>query len=195
MRYCDSHILQNYTTYSDASARPGFDVANYQQIYPIAHGILTIPNTTIAMTAFVFHNDDLHSNLFGVAPLTNQGLSATYTNDDLQITTPTPNGPQTILYGLKEPGDNVWRFSLPKARPSAAYNVIRHEQHAELAYTPRPHSDPQLTKPFITPWLKDGSPTTHPSQLKYYAAINHIAQPRPSDTSPRPVPASGLQNH
>jgi hypothetical protein len=68
-----------------------------------------------------------------VAPLTNQGLSATYTNDDLQITTPTPNGPQTILYGLKEPGDNVWRFSLPKARPSAAYNVIRHEQHAELA--------------------------------------------------------------
>ena len=133
MRYCDSHILQNYTTYSDASARPGFDVANYQQIYPIAHGILTIPNTTIAMTAFVFHDDDLHSNLFGVAPLTNQGLSATYTNDDLQITTPTPNGPQTILYGIKEPGDNVWRFSLPKARPSAAYNVIRHEQHAELA--------------------------------------------------------------
>ena len=133
MRYCDSHILQNYTSYSDASARPGFDVANYQQIYPIAHGILTIPNTTITMTAFVFHDDDLHSNLFGVAPLTNQGLSATYTNDDLQITTPTPNGPQTILYGLKEPGDNVWRFSLPKARPSAAYNVIRHEQHAELA--------------------------------------------------------------
>ena len=77
MRYCDSHILQNYTTYSDASARPGFDVANYQQIYPIAHGILTIPNTTIAMTAFVFNDDDLHSNLFGVAPLTNQGLSAT----------------------------------------------------------------------------------------------------------------------
>jgi hypothetical protein len=133
MRYCDSHILQNYTTYSDASARQGFDVANYQQIYPIAHGILTIPNTKITMTAFVFHDDDLHSNLFGVAPLTNQGLSATYTNDDLQITTPTPNGPQTILYDLKEPGDNVWHFSLPKARPSAAYNVIRHEQHAELA--------------------------------------------------------------
>ena len=37
------------------------------------------------------------------------------------------------MYGLKEPGDNVWRFSLPKARPSAAYNVVRHEQHAELA--------------------------------------------------------------
>jgi hypothetical protein len=108
MRYCGSHILQNYTAYFNASARPGFDVANYQQIYPIAHGVLTIPNTTITMTAFVFHDDDLHSKLFGVAPLTNQGLSATYTNDDLQITTPTPKGPQTILYGLKEPGDNVW---------------------------------------------------------------------------------------
>ncbi len=69
MRYCDSHILQNYTTYSDASARPGFDVANYQQIDPIAHGILTIPNTTITMTAFVFHDDDLHSNLFEPRPI------------------------------------------------------------------------------------------------------------------------------
>ncbi len=66
-------------------------------------------------------------------PLTEHGLSATYTNDDLQITTPTPYGPQTILYGIKRPGDIVWRFSLPKSRLAASHNVIRHEQHAELA--------------------------------------------------------------
>jgi hypothetical protein len=41
--------------------------------------------------------------LFGVSPLTEHGLSATYTNEDLQITTPTPHGPKTILYGVKQP--------------------------------------------------------------------------------------------
>jgi hypothetical protein len=92
-----------------------------------------IPHTSILLTAFVFNDDDLHSNLFGVSPLTEHGLSATYTNDDLQITTPTPYGPKTILYGAKQPGDNVWRFSLPKSRSAAVHNVIRHEQHAELA--------------------------------------------------------------
>ena len=133
MRQCDSHILLSYTTYSDTRTRPGFDVANFQQIYPIAHGKLLIPNTTILLTAFVFHDEDLHANLFGVSPLTAQGLSATYTDTDLQITTSTPYGPKTILYGVKLPGDNVWRFSLPKTSQPAAFNVIRHEQHAELA--------------------------------------------------------------
>ena len=133
MRQCDSHILLSYTTYSDTRTRPGFDVANFQQIYPIAHGKLLIPNITILLTVFVFHDEDLHANLFGVSPLTAQGLSATYTDTDLQITTSTPYGPKTILYGVKLPGDNVWRFSLPKTSQPAAFNVIRHEQHAELA--------------------------------------------------------------
>ena len=133
IRQQDSHILHHYTTYTDTAARPSFDVANFHKIYPIAHGQLRLPNTTIQLNAFVFSDDDLHSNLFGVSPLTEHGLSATYTNEDLQITTPTPHGPKTILYGVKQPGDNVWRFSLPKSRHAAAHNVIRHEQHAELA--------------------------------------------------------------
>ena len=108
-------------------------MANFQQIYPIAHGKLRIPDTTILLTVFVFNDEDLHANLFGVSPLTEQGLSATYTDTDLQITTSTPYGPKTILYGVKLPGDNVWRFSLPKTAQRAAFNVIRHEQHAELA--------------------------------------------------------------
>jgi hypothetical protein len=140
IRQQDSHILHHYTTYTDTSARPSFDVANYQQIYPIAHGKLRLPHTTILLNAFVFSDDDLHSNLFGVSPLTEHGLSATYTNEDLQITTPTPHGPRTILYGVKQPGDNVWRFSLPKSRHASAHNVIRHEQHAELALYLRLHN-------------------------------------------------------
>ena len=50
MRQCDSHILLSYTTYSDTATRPGFDVANFQQIYPIAHGKFRIPDTTILLT-------------------------------------------------------------------------------------------------------------------------------------------------
>ena len=132
MRQCDSHILLSYTTYSDTAPRPGFDVANYNQIFPIAHGKLSIPNTNITLDAFVFQDDDLHSNLFGIAPLTQHGLSATYTNTDLRISAPTAHGPKIIIYGVKHRNANVWHFSLPKSRPSAALNVVRHEQHAEL---------------------------------------------------------------
>jgi hypothetical protein len=120
MRQRDSHILLHYTTYPDTAARPGFDVANF--LY--THGIrLQRQRSTL-------------QSFRRLAPSLNEhGLivSATYTNDDLQITTPTPYGPKTILYGVKQTGDKVWRFSLPKARLSAAHNVIRHEQHAELA--------------------------------------------------------------
>ena len=132
IRACDSHILTDYTPYTATTSPPGFDVANYHQIFPIAYGKLSIPNTTIKLDAFVFHDDDLHSNLFGIAPLTQHGLSATYTDTDLQVSAPTSHGSKIIIYGVKHRNANVWRFSLPKSRPSAALNVVRHEQHAEL---------------------------------------------------------------
>jgi hypothetical protein len=77
IRACDLHILTDYTAYNATKSPPGFDVTNYHQIFPIAYGKLSIPNTTITLDAFVFHDDDLHSNLFGIAPLTQHGLSAT----------------------------------------------------------------------------------------------------------------------
>jgi hypothetical protein len=132
IRACDSHILTHYTTYTNNDSPPGFDVANYHQIFPIAHCKLSIPNTQITLDAFVFHDDDLHSNLFGIAPLTQHGLSATYTNTDLQISAPTTHGPKIIIYGVKKFNANVWRFSLPKAQHHTANQVVRHEQHAEL---------------------------------------------------------------
>ncbi len=132
IRASDSHILTYYTTYTDSTSPPGFDVANYNQIFPIAHGKLTIPKTQITLDAFVFHDDDLHSNLFGIAPLTQHGISATYTNTDLQISAPTTYGPKIIIYGVKNVNANVWRFSHPKAQHHIANQVVRHEQHAEL---------------------------------------------------------------
>ena len=132
IRSCDAHILTQYTIYTDSTSPPGFDVANYNQIFPIAHGKLSIPNTNITLDAFVFQDDDLHSNLFGIAPLTQHGLSATYTDTDLQISAPTAHGPKIIIYGVKNRNSNVWRFSLPKTRQSTASHVVRHEQHAEL---------------------------------------------------------------
>jgi hypothetical protein len=73
----------------------------------MAHGKLSIPNTNIMLHAFVFYDDDLHSNLFGIAPLTKHGLSATYTDTDLQISTPTTHGPKIIIYGVKHRNANV----------------------------------------------------------------------------------------
>jgi hypothetical protein len=84
------------------------------------------------LDAFVFHDDDLHSNLFGIALLTQHSLSATYTDTDLQISAPTTHRSKIIIYGVKNRNANVWRFPLPKTRQTTASNVVRHEQHAEL---------------------------------------------------------------
>ena len=151
IRACDSHILTDFTVYNDTTSPPGFDVANYHQIFPIAYGKLAIPNTDITLDAFVFHDDDLHSNLFGIAPLTQHGLSATYTDTDLQVSPPTSHGSKIIIYGVKHRNANVWRFSLPKSRPSAALNVVRHEQNAELVlYAPATFGS-RLSKRFTKP--------------------------------------------
>ena len=142
---------------------PGFDVANYNQIFPIAHGKLSIPNTNITLDAFVFQDDDLHSNLYGIAPLTQHGLSATYTDTDLQISAPTAHGPKIIIYGVKNRNSNVWRFSLPKTRQSTASHVVRHEQHAELVLYASATFGSLQPQRSTKPLLKGGLPITLPS--------------------------------
>ncbi len=110
IRACDSHILTHYTTYTGTlRASPPGRIRGRQlsQIFPIAHGKLSIPNTQVTLDAFVFHDDGLHSNLLGIAPLTQHGLSATYTNTDLQISAPTTHGPKIIIYGVKNLHANV----------------------------------------------------------------------------------------
>ena len=145
----------------------------------------------------MFHDEDLHANLFGVSPLTEQGLSATYTDTDLQITTSTPYGSKTILYGVKLPGDHVWRFSLPKTAQPAAFNVIRHEQHAELAvYASATFGSPTfktLYKALSNGWL-----TNYPSLTAKMlsrnqphspaTALGHITASRSGIRSTKPKP-------
>jgi hypothetical protein len=196
MRQRDSHILLYYTTHTDTAARPGFDVANFQQIYPIAHGKLTIPHTSILLTAFVFNDDDLHSNLFGVSPLTEHGQSATYTNDDLQITAPTPYGPKTILYirRQKKPattsGDSLFR-SLVSLRLTTSSGANSMSNSPSML---RPHLGHSRSRLFTTHYPKDGSATTLPSPRRFLVGTNLIAPPLHYGTSPRRDPASGLPN-
>ncbi len=107
IRASDSHILTEYTTYTATTSPPGFDAANYHQIFPIVYGKLSIPHTTITLDTFVFHEDDLHSNFFGIAPLTQHGLSATYANTELQVSAPTSHGFKIIFYDVKNRNANV----------------------------------------------------------------------------------------
>jgi hypothetical protein len=97
-------------------------IANTQSPVP-EHRVFSIYSPTVT-----FKSDSEATDILMRHILQNY---TTYTDDDLRITTPTPYGPKTILYGVTETGDNVWRFSLPKSRPAAAHNFIRHEQHAE----------------------------------------------------------------
>jgi hypothetical protein len=110
----------------------GFAVANNSLIYPTATGQLHLPATTINLDAFVFSDHDLADNLFGLAPLVNQGLTATFSNTNVSFDAPTSSGSRTILYGTKNPTDNVWYFTLPQ-HPHKAFPVVRNETQAEIA--------------------------------------------------------------
>ena len=125
----DSSKLTDYKPYTHNSSRPGFSFANQSTIYPIATGKLHIPNTTVSLTAYVFHDSDLSDNLFGLAPLINLGYTATYSQTGISIDDSTHH---TVIYGTKHPLDNVWKFSLPKPDSHSARIVVRHEQDAEL---------------------------------------------------------------
>ena len=92
---------------------PGFAVANNALLYPIATGLLHLPTTSIYLDAYVFEDYDLADNLFGLAPLINQGLTATFSSTNVSFDAPTPDGPRTIIYGTKHPSENVWHLSLP----------------------------------------------------------------------------------
>ncbi len=80
IRESDSYILQSRRNFTVSDHPPGFAVANNSLIYPTAIGQLHLAATTIYLDAFVFSDHDLADNLFGLAPLVNQGLTATFSS-------------------------------------------------------------------------------------------------------------------
>ena len=100
----DSTILTNYTPYTRNSSKPGFSIANLSTIYPVATGLLHIPNTSVRLKAYVFDDNDLTDNLFGLAPLINLGYTATYSQNGISIHDSTHH---TVIYGTKHPLDHV----------------------------------------------------------------------------------------
>jgi hypothetical protein len=96
-------------------------------IYPIAIGQSNYTSHTppsLTLTAYVFHDTDLSDNLFGLAPLINLGYTATYSRTGISID---DSAHHTVIYGTKQPLDNVWKFSLPKPGSHSARIVVRHE--------------------------------------------------------------------
>ena len=72
IRQQDSTVLTDLVYYTNAEPAPAFHVANHTSIYPTSVGCLHIPNTDIHLTAYVFPDDDLADNLFGLVPLLKQ---------------------------------------------------------------------------------------------------------------------------
>jgi hypothetical protein len=133
IRRQDSDALQNLHHYTDANPAPAFYVANNTIIYPYAIGTLHPPNTTLTIQAYAFKDKDLADNLFGLAPLLNQGCTATFTGQSCSITGPRNEGQQLIFYGTKPPYANALKFSLPRPNRHNANTIVRHETHAEIA--------------------------------------------------------------
>jgi hypothetical protein len=133
IRRQDSHALQNLHYFTATDPAPAFYVANNTIIYPNAVGTQHPPNTTLTIQAYAFKDEDLADNLFGLAPLLNQGCTATFTGQSCSITGPINEGHQLIFYGTKPPYANAWKFSLPRPSHYTANTIVRHETHAEIA--------------------------------------------------------------
>ncbi len=82
----------------------------------IPTGQLHLPSTTIYLAAYIFADHELADNLVGLAPLVNQGFTATFSNTKVSFDAPTTAGSRTILYGTKHPSENVW-YSRRRPRP------------------------------------------------------------------------------
>jgi hypothetical protein len=77
IRDFDAHILHSTTNFPPHTRRPQFEVADGQFIVPIASGFITFPDTDITLRAFIFRDNDLADNLFGIVPLLRHGYTAT----------------------------------------------------------------------------------------------------------------------
>jgi hypothetical protein len=84
---------------------------------------MTFPNTDVTIHAYLFRDHDLADNLFGIASLLRHGYTATFTDHDFTVHTPS----NVLLYGTKAPRSNTWRFSLPRPTDFRVAAVIRHQ--------------------------------------------------------------------
>jgi hypothetical protein len=92
IRQKDSTALTDLVYYTNAEPAPAFHAANHTSIYPTSVGRLHIPNTDIHLTAYVFPDDNLADNLFGLAPLLNHGCTATFTQNSCSVSGPAASG-------------------------------------------------------------------------------------------------------
>jgi len=85
IREADADILHSVAKFPPHTRRPQFEVANGQFIVPIASGFITFPNTDVTVRAYLFRDNDLADNLFGIAPLLRHGYTATFTDHDFPV--------------------------------------------------------------------------------------------------------------
>ena len=95
IREADADILHSVAKFPPHTRRPQFEVANGQFIVPIASGFITFPNTDVTVRAYLFRDNDLADNLFGIAPLLRHGYTATFTDNDFALHTAS----NVLLYG------------------------------------------------------------------------------------------------
>jgi hypothetical protein len=102
MKKSDSHCLFNYHPY-DNEPPLIFNVADNHIIRPTGTGTITIPRTTLRLTVYVFNDNDLADNLFGLAPLLSalEGSTATFSSQNCIISGSATKGHPIIFYGTK----------------------------------------------------------------------------------------------
>jgi hypothetical protein len=190
IRRQDSHVLHNPQHFTDANPAPAFYVANNMVIYPYATGTFRPPHTTLTILAYIFEDNDLADNLFGLAPLLNQGCTATFTGQSVSITGPPEEGNQIIFYGTKPPYANAWKLAAVRKQwlsnyPNLTLKMLNankpHSPAARLGHITASRANVRSTRaPAKRSKHKSHAPT--PSQLCQPEPINHPDSDSDSDS-------------
>ena len=108
---------------------------NGQHIHSIGNVQFPLSDKRTLVDAHVFHDGDLSDSLTALAPLCNQGCTASFTQHD--VTVINAQG-QRVLHGLKDAHSLLWPMPLPISTineptpTNAAHNVIRNDIDAEF---------------------------------------------------------------
>ena len=85
---------------------------------------ITIPNSSVTITAHIFHPDSLSHNLSSIPQLCAHGCTATFRSESMDIADRTG---RVILSGTKRPEDLLWTLQLPiPALPNTSPPCLLH---------------------------------------------------------------------
>lgn len=143
-------------------------VANHQQITSVARGTIPLANTRVQMSADVFDDNDLASNLIALPQACNQQCTAILTNTDILVL---DEHGTNIMAGTKDPASTKWPLAPVPAHLQSkfTYNIssTKHDTH-------NPTITPEFEQLYSCTHIPDINDSLYPAQPDATIQFAHL---------------------